>query len=426
MKRKFYLLLLILFVSLTRCQKDNVVPQELERSSSVDLNILADVQQWHTKTINEFRGGLNQAGPTVSGTKRKIKMLEPQWETARAETLFNGAKVVVVSSEQYELQDKSIKMLRAFVFLLSAKGNKIMNGKIVEFIGDADFITKNPKVLITRYQNDAIIGYNGSVMTYDVNYRFLGGRAFENGTYVGQATHELGSANKAKSVSESIFQYSGKKASPIPTVKDECFYVFHVWTYPNGQKKYTFMYSYCIDEHTGGGGGGGQNPPGGGGTVSPGGDFGNFPEYPIDGQTYVYTYPNNSQVTFTFHSEFNAWLLPGIEAIFQSGNTITVENNPAPNFNGAVLSALLLPAIVDPTQATKLIFVGAAVVITAVYVYQYIDYIAQTFSDARDREFCIMLGVKCFMTTPQYDCATCEQNCISQAGAWPNQTCPIF
>lgn len=102
-----------------------------------------------------------------------------------------------------------------------------------------------------------------------------------------------------------------------------------------------------------------------------------------------------------------------------------VDNNPAPNFNGEVLSALLLPALVDPTAAVKFYCVGVADFVSAIFLYRYIDYIAQTFSDSRDIEFCIALAVKCFEINPQSDCATREKT-VFHKGAWPNHICQIF
>ncbi|WP_276360140.1 hypothetical protein [Daejeonella sp. H1SJ63] len=86
----------------------------------------------------------------------------------------NGATAAIVPSGEYVLKNSKLSMLREFVFLLNPVGTKVKNGKIIEIIGETSYIKENKDKLTHLYNSDFIRGFSGTIMTYDVNYRFCG------------------------------------------------------------------------------------------------------------------------------------------------------------------------------------------------------------------------------------------------------------
>lgn len=183
--------------------------------------------------------------------------------------------------------------------------------------------------------------------------------------------------------------------------------------------------SYC-ENQTGETEGGGSEPGGGGEPLTPGDSFGGFPSNPYDGQVYEYVYPGGAKTEFTFSSELNAWLLPGVQAIADKGYDFQFPPNAPPTFNGEIRSSIALPALAEPTFVGEVILAGAATVTVTLFVYEYAKYLTYSRSVDPDLEFCIARYVQCQEIGWWQDCDTCLFRCRSQGGAWPTEICPVY
>lgn len=429
MKLQIIPLLFIVLIFFTQCEKDQSIPKTLPDSETkiVQLKLLNDLKNWHSETVDKYK---KTVLPATSRVNKKSSTLEPLWSKARIEKLNNGATATIVPSTEYKLENSKLSMLREFVFLLNPSGTKIKNGKIVEIIGETKYINENKKKLTHLYNSEFIRGFNGTIMTYDVNYRFLWSRTYKDGLIKGTAKLSIQSSidPKVKSFGEgiaSVFSYEKGGAPPVATVS-QCFVIVLISTYTDGSTETEVIGSYCSPEE--GGGGGGGNPPGNGsGTVTPGDSFGGFPSNPYDGQVYVYNYPSGSVNVFTYNDEFNAWMLPGIQAILDKGYDMQFQATP-PNFNGAALSTLVLPALAEPTFIGEVVLAGIITVQITVFAYEYAQYLTHTYNipNPAQREACIDKFVRCTeTTTPDHICAACLGQCRSSGGYWDNQQCPL-
>lgn len=427
MKSKILPLLLPVLIFCTKCEKEKTITRDLPSSEGVkpQLLLLNDLKSWHSGTVEKYKKRL---APTTFGTSKMVRTLEPLWEKTRIEKLNNGAIAAIVPSKEYVLDNLKISMLREFVFLLNPSGTKIKNGKIVEIIGETSYIKENKDKLTHLYNSDFIRGFNGTIMTYDVNYRFLWSKTYKDGVINGTAKLSVQSSlnltGKSFNGVPSVFGYKkGGERDPTPTVS-QCFVIILISTYTDGSTEIEVLGSYCSPEE---GNGGGNPPSNGNGTVTPGDSFGGFPSSPYDGQVYIYNYPNGSVGVFTYNSEFNAWMLPGIQAILDKGYDMQFQTTP-PDFNGAALSTLILPALAEPTFIGEVILAGIITVQITVFAYEYAQYLTHTYNipNPSQRESCIDKFVTCAeSSTPDWMCAACLGECRSSRGYWDNTKCPL-
>lgn len=427
-----FLLLVPLLLFFSQCEKEKTTTADLPISVGVKVvqnPLLNDLKGWYSNTVEKYRKELI---PSTSGLRKTSRMLNPQWTGARIETLSNGAKAAIVPSKEYTLDNKKLFMLREFVFLLNPAGTKIKNGKIVEIIGEADYIKKNKDKLTHLYNSDFIRGFNGTIMTYDVNYRFLWSKTFKNGIIKGTAKlsvqSSLTSAIQSFGTVTTVFGHKKSEDQDLMPSASQCFIIVLISTYTDGSTEMEVLGTYCSPEESGGGTGGGNPPGNGNGTVTPGSSFGGFPSSPYDGQVYFYNYPNGSVGVFTFNSEFNAWLLPGIQLIVDKGYDMQFQTTVPPNFDGAALSTLVLSSLAEPTFIGELFLAGYVTIKISVFAYEYAQYITHTYNipNSDQLERCIAKFVECTETsTPDSRCADCLHLCRSSGGYWDNTRCPL-
>ncbi|WP_276360141.1 hypothetical protein [Daejeonella sp. H1SJ63] len=221
-----------------------------------------------------------------------------------------------------------------------------------------------------------------------------------------------------------VFDYEkGEGKTPIPTVS-QCYVIVLISTYTDGSTEIEVLGTYCSPEEESGGG---STPPGGGGgTTMPGDSFGGFPSSPYDGQVYIYNYPSGAVGVFTYNTEFNAWMLPGIQAILDLG--VDMQFSTPPNFDGAALSTLILPALAEPTFIGEALFAGIVTVKITVFAYEYAQYLTHTYNipNPAEREACIEKWYRCLNTsTPNWQCTDCLHACRSAGEWWDTVNCPL-
>lgn len=158
--------------------------------------------------------------------------------------------------------------------------------------------------------------------------------------------------------------------------------------------------------------------------------FGEFPSYPYDGQVHVYTYPNGNQATFTYNSEFNGWMLDGVQTLFDRG--MTIQATTPPNFDGRAVSTVLLAALAEPTPFGEMVFTGYLTIQLAIFTYEYIQYINHTLlKNVLEIELCIDKWIRCLNgSAGSSNCRDCLSYCTSSiqlggGGVWQDDKCPL-
>lgn len=108
--------------------------------------------------------------------------LSPLWK--KSTTLINeaGAKVIVVPTIENLINNINVSIRRLYVF--DVAGDKVVSGRIVEFIGLDYSINKNLETLIKGLHSQSIKGFNGAIIQYDLNYRWVEGTQYEAGVKV--------------------------------------------------------------------------------------------------------------------------------------------------------------------------------------------------------------------------------------------------
>lgn len=180
-------------------------------------------------------------------------------------------------------------MLRVYIF--KQKKDVVVDGRIVEIIGDKDFITKNRERLPELYRRELIPGFNGVIFGYDMHYNYLDGYNFKDGSRTDEVTYI-----QRKSPGATNDPSKGRIGSTL-RVQDEdeegCWNVY--WdTYTYGCNCWTsseYLYTYCIVNN----GDNGDNGDGGGDWIPPGGTGGGSNTPPNDPSSAA-MYVNSSQL----------------------------------------------------------------------------------------------------------------------------------
>jgi hypothetical protein len=199
------------------CSKDSEV--DLSKNEIVPSYLLDKAKNWFGTQTNSL-SAFNIA---------KGKSLSPIWEESRLKKLADGRMAIIAPAEEFILENKEIGFERGYVFPIN--GDEVTNGVLAEFYADADYITKNRKILFDKVLDRKMEGFTGAVITYDVNYRYLNGVEFKNGEKTNATT-----IVKPK----------------IPDNQDfaratGCIYTYLVITYTDGTQIWNFLYATCSD-----------------------------------------------------------------------------------------------------------------------------------------------------------------------------------
>lgn len=232
--------------------------------SQVPDNLLKAAQDFeaaHTQTISTTNnsGQTNaQSGQRVLSIQ-KSHVLQPNWSNAKLQKLTNGETQIVVASPEYPLDPKSRwSAVRKFIY--NVKDNQIVSGKIIEMFGKPGFMSTHKDNVIENYTDGKIDGFTGSVITYDLNYLYLIGTVYNQGTKL-RALARIGQDNgqHRKASSNNVFS----------TVQNDglCYDVYDIYTLYDSSgntigEEWDYMYSYC-DPSEGSDGYGSVGDPGG-------------------------------------------------------------------------------------------------------------------------------------------------------------------
>lgn len=163
------------------------------------------------------------------------------------------------------MKNDKLDFLRVFIF--KQKDGVTVDGRIVEIIGDKDFISKNKESLPELYRRKHIPGFNGVIFGYDMDYKYLDGYNFKDGKRTMEPAYI-----RTRTPSSKDDPAKGRITSTLRVQdEDEVECWDRYWdTYTYGCGCWTsseYLYTYCIVNDNGGGGDFDPDwvPPGGAG-----------------------------------------------------------------------------------------------------------------------------------------------------------------
>lgn len=419
-------LMTILLVSFNfSCRK--TFDSDMEKSASIatealTFQVLTSAKKFHAaSTTPQIR---KQVAESMKFRKPN-EVLIPIWSKAVSysktanlpskQTPLGSYSLLLVPAAEFKLDNKDVGFLRKFIFV--EKGGIVKQARIVEIYGDPHYLSQHGDDLFLSYNSQTIENFSGSIITYDLTYRFLRGLVFKDGIKQ-NALAEIKSAKKNSMITPdgaakaSLLGFSFAVAT---TMTLQCYDRYEVITYSNGSQEWVFLYTWCED--TGGGSSSGGGSPGGGGDGSPvsPGSFG-FPANPYDGLVHTYYYPSGKSVVFTYDSSMGAWLLPEIQILKDQGNTVSGPTN----MGDKIVSAIAI-ATAEPTAIGEIVVVGYITYLLAVYTY---NNIAKYYEEReKNHQYCVNLYLKCTTITPYRPCDDCLNYCEVQ-GDWWYSNCP--
>ncbi|MCF0075533.1 hypothetical protein LZD49_33975 [Dyadobacter sp. CY261] len=110
---------------------------------------------------------------------KKRKKLEPSWDASHKSKLENGETILIVETAQFEINVDETEFYRCYVF--KEKNGKIVDARIMEFIGDANFLSDGKHEAVTKSRSTRMKNYTGLVISYDLDYQYLEGYSYKNG-----------------------------------------------------------------------------------------------------------------------------------------------------------------------------------------------------------------------------------------------------
>lgn len=161
MKKNYLSLLSLIFLIcliVFSCRKDieNIVKDQVVSSPALE-----NARIWHSQN-----------------TDKALNPLKPLWTESWTLNTSSG-KVLVVPTSEMDVSSTDFSIRRVFVFSLSR--NSISKGVIIEFLGKKYDVSDNLNRLIVDASKSSIPEFNGTILTYDVNYRQLNSAVFKEG-----------------------------------------------------------------------------------------------------------------------------------------------------------------------------------------------------------------------------------------------------
>lgn len=114
----------------------------------------------------------------------------------------------------------------------------------------------------------------------------------------------------------------------------------------------------------------------------------------------------------------NVWMLPEVTAMRDHGYELQ-----APQFNGEILTAMVLPAFAEPTFVGEIVLVGTGVILVSAFAYNWVTYYNATKDRDNNLQHCLNLYESCTTNKPYLACGTCLSFCEVQ-GYWDFSNCP--
>ncbi|WP_377124804.1 T6SS effector amidase Tae4 family protein [Mucilaginibacter antarcticus] len=90
-----------------------------------------------------------------------------------------GATVIAVPTVENSIDNINVSIRRLYIF--DAADKKVVKGRIVEFVGLNYSINKNLVDLIKGIHSQDIMGFNGAIVQYDLNYHWVEGAQYQSG-----------------------------------------------------------------------------------------------------------------------------------------------------------------------------------------------------------------------------------------------------
>lgn len=141
--------------------------------SNVSNNLLETAKVFDTKFVAD-NAALNAKIPG-------FVTLKPQWDDAWSVDSGANVKFVTVPTIENNVSNRSVSIRRLFIF--KAVNNKIVNGQIVMFVGINNYkVDDHLDELIKNLHNPSASGLSGAIIQCNLNYQWVAGAAYENGT----------------------------------------------------------------------------------------------------------------------------------------------------------------------------------------------------------------------------------------------------
>src|SRR5699024_8015416 len=119
---------------------------------------------------------------------------KPHWEKAWQASRKRRPTVLVVPANECPLQNKDISIRRFFIFTVNQ--TEVNRGNIIEFLGRKYDVTENLDFLLKSFGKNEVKGFNGSFITYDINYNYVSSDVFQDGKKIINAESRIKTLNK--------------------------------------------------------------------------------------------------------------------------------------------------------------------------------------------------------------------------------------
>ncbi|ANF50359.1 hypothetical protein A0O34_07450 [Chryseobacterium glaciei] len=186
------------------------------------------------------------------------------WADALQQKLADGSTLLSVSIPEYKIASTQLNYIRKYVFI--ENGGKIISGNIVEFFAKPEALEREKDKLPAQFNQSKIENFTGTVLLYDLQYKYVNGRIYKDGKLVNgsaQITQGKKSLTDQKvsnnmSTEEPTIRYASNVTMMAET---QCINWYLVTTTFDGNGgiisvEKEFLYMTCGDGGSGGGGGG--------------------------------------------------------------------------------------------------------------------------------------------------------------------------
>lgn len=175
---------------LSACRKD--VHFAVNERDAMSAGLLESAKSWHSQNLDPAK---------------KEGRLTPLWEDAWR--LKSG--LLIVPAPEFPNYNPKLTIRRFFAF--TSRNESVVDGRIIEFLGNDYDVNANLDLLVSHIDEDYIKGFNGSIIRYDINYRPLSNATFAKG----KRLHNVFTSMVTMSGEELLrIQKEGVNTVPIP------------------------------------------------------------------------------------------------------------------------------------------------------------------------------------------------------------------
>lgn len=137
--KNLFLIALITILTFVTCTKESHYSESVTSLEKVPPPLLNKLKLWRDNKISKDHQYLSKS----SGSREIRGLLQPNYEISTSTTVSSGAIETAIGVNVFKLENENVGFFRTFVFL--SKADKVLDGKIVEFYGDPDYIAKKPE-----------------------------------------------------------------------------------------------------------------------------------------------------------------------------------------------------------------------------------------------------------------------------------------